>query len=143
MDDVTTPAAPAAAPSDVPASVAEHEHPAPAPMPAAPPAPPAPPAPEPAPALVLAPVFTAPPAAAPASAPDQPTPPPAVVARPARDTTEFPVTVDEFLLRHSRGDQRVELLSAFRADEARSGRGRALSAEHAARLAAFAARPVS
>jgi len=69
---------------------------------------------------------------------------PAVAAAPvAPDTTEYPVTIGEFLIRHSRDDHRVELLNAFHADEAARGPARAISSEYLARLDAFAARPVA
>lgn len=69
---------------------------------------------------------------------------PAVAAAPdAPAPTEYPVTVGEFLIRHSRDDKRVELLSAFHAEEAARGPGRALSSDYLARLDAFAARPVA
>ena len=82
--------------------------------------------------------------------PDAPLPRPAVpivaamAAGPtAPDTTEYPVTVGEFLTRHSRLDHRVELLSAFHAEEAARGPARAISSEYLARLDAFASRPVA
>lgn len=68
---------------------------------------------------------------------------PAEKAPPVQDEapTSFELTVTEFCARKSGADSRVELVSAFHADEARQGRVKGTEAEHEARFVAFANRP--
>lgn len=55
---------------------------------------------------------------------------------------DFELTVNEFCIRRSATDRRVELLGAFAADERRAGHLKDTSDAYTRRLADFTARPI-
>lgn len=59
----------------------------------------------------------------------------------SRDTSDD-ITLDEFCLRKSRSDKRVELIGGFYADEKREGKGKDSEANFASRFEAFVNKPV-
>jgi hypothetical protein len=67
------------------------------------------------------------------TAPDTPADPPA--------PQTFDLTVDEFCMRLSATDGRVEMIAGFHADELRQGRVKGPETAFAARFSAFCVRP--
>ena len=59
-----------------------------------------------------------------------------------QETTDFPLTLEEFCTRVSATDNRVELIGAFFHDEKTAGNVKDTHAAFAARFTAFATKPV-
>lgn len=72
------------------------------------------------------------------AAPSAPKGAPAQTDRPR----DFELTINEFCIRRSATDRRVELLGAFAADERRAGHLKDTSDAYTRRLAAFTTRPI-
>lgn len=67
----------------------------------------------------------------------------APVSAPEAAPEQFPMTLEEWVRDHSRTSSQVELINAFFRMETHAGRTHARPTEFAARLVAFAARPVA